>query len=83
MFDGHNVLWWEIIFKAEKNQKCASLKNVTRAVWLSILCVVNDKLRLTDSDDPTDEFAARKARRKIFDNKLPTYRNYILAYHNM
>jgi len=78
------VFWWEIIFKAEKNQKCASFNNVTRAtIWLSILCVLNDKLRLIDFDDPIDEFTARIARRKIFDNKLPTYRNYILAYHNL
>jgi len=48
---------------------------------LSILCVKNDKLRLIDFDDTTDEFAARKDRRKMFDNKLPTYRNRILAYH--
>jgi len=32
----------------------------------SIQCVQNDKLRLIDSDDTIDEFAARKARRKIF-----------------
>jgi len=32
MFDGHKLFWWEIIYKAEKNQKCASFNNVTRAV---------------------------------------------------
>ena len=84
MFDDHNVFWWEIIFKAEKNQKCASFNNVTRAaVWSEYSCVENDKLRLIDFDDTIDEFAARKARRRMFDNKLPTYRNCILAYHTM
>ena len=34
MFDRHRLFWWEIIFKAEKNQKCASFNNVTRtAAW--------------------------------------------------
>jgi len=32
---------------------------------LSVLCVENDKLCLTDFDD-IDEFAARKAGRKMF-----------------
>jgi len=33
---------------------------------LSFLSVENDKLRLIDFDDTIDEFAARKARKKIF-----------------
>jgi len=32
----------------------------------SILCGENDKVRLIDFDDTIDEFAARKARRKMF-----------------
>jgi len=68
--------------------KLKRIKSVPRSTMsqerlsdLSILCVKNDKLRLIDFDDTTDEFAARKDRRKMFDNKLPTYRNRILAYH--
>ena len=37
-----------------------------RLAILSILCVENDKLRLTDFDDTIDEFAASKARGKMF-----------------
>jgi len=34
MSDGHELFWSEIIFKAEKNRKCASFNNVTRtAAW--------------------------------------------------
>jgi len=34
MFGGHKLFWCEIIFKAEKNQKCASFNIVTKtAVW--------------------------------------------------
>jgi len=48
---------------------------------LSILCVESDKLWLIDFDDTSDEFAGRKLEGRYFDNKLPTYRNYILACH--
>jgi len=53
--------------------KLKRIKSVPRSTMyqellsdLSILCVENDKLRLTDFDDITDEFVVRKARRKIF-----------------
>ena len=55
--------------------KLIRIKSVLRStMWqerwsdLSILCAENDKLlkRLTDFDDTIDEFAARKARRKMF-----------------
>ena len=36
-----------------------------RLSGLIILCIENDKLRLFDFDEIIDEFAARKARRKI------------------
>jgi len=37
-----------------------------RLSYLSILYVENDKLQLIDFDDTIDEFAAMKARRKMF-----------------
>jgi len=53
--------------------KLKRIKSVLRlAIWqerladLSILCVENDKLRLIDFDDTTDEFVASKARGKMF-----------------
>jgi len=53
--------------------KLIRIKSVLRSTmsqgWLSnqsILCVENDKLRLIDFDDTIDEFAARKARTKMF-----------------
>ena len=36
-----------------------------RLSGLSILCIENDKLRLSDCDEIIDEIVARKARRKI------------------
>jgi len=45
------------------------LRSTMSQGWLSnqsILCVENDKLRLIDFDDTIDEFAARKARTKMF-----------------
>jgi len=53
--------------------KLKRIKSVLRSTmsqeWLSdpsILCAKNDKLRLIDFDYTSDEFAARKARRKMF-----------------
>ena len=80
--EGHKLFWWEIIFKAEKNQVCFVQQCDENGCLIRVFFVermINSDLLILIA--PLTNSQPGKLEGRCFDNKVPTNRNYIHAYH--